>query len=76
MSAVSHANALYPYSLSVTFIRVLLLRRKASPTETELHILYSNMVDEALEMAAVQRNPADTMDSSIPSLRTDPQAVP
>jgi hypothetical protein len=55
---------------------VLLLRRKASPTETELHIQYSHMIGEALEMAAVQRRAADTLDSSIPSLQTDPQADP
>jgi len=55
---------------------VLLLRRKASPTETELHIQYSHMIDEALEMAAVQRSRADTMSSSIPSLQAGPQAVP
>lgn len=55
---------------------MLLLRRKASPTETELHIQYSNMIDEALEMAAVPRHPVDTVDSSIPSLRAGPQAVP
>lgn len=54
---------------------MLLLRRKASPTETELHVQYSNMIDEALEMAAVQ-HPADTLDSSIPSLRANPQVEP
>lgn len=47
---------------------MLLLRRKARPTETELHIQYSHMIDEALEMAAVQRTRVDTMSSSIPSL--------
>lgn len=61
---------------------VLLLRRKASPTETELHIQYSNMVDEALEMASAQRTVADTMTSSIPPvpplppLPDHPQAEP
>ncbi|KAI0283928.1 hypothetical protein BGY98DRAFT_1093582 [Russula aff. rugulosa BPL654] len=55
---------------------VLLLRRKASPTETELHVQYSNMIDEALEMAAVQGHPADTFDSTIPSLVASPQAEP
>jgi len=39
---------------------------------TELHIQYSNMIDEALEMAAVQRRPVETMDSSIPSLEVEP----
>ncbi|KAH9002532.1 hypothetical protein EDB86DRAFT_2896405 [Lactarius hatsudake] len=29
---------------------VLMLRRKASPTETQLHVQYSHMVDEALEL--------------------------
>ncbi|KAI0304466.1 hypothetical protein B0F90DRAFT_1258583 [Multifurca ochricompacta] len=39
---------------------VLMLRRKASPTETELCIQYSHMVDEALEMIAVEPVPDDT----------------
>ncbi|KAI0300327.1 hypothetical protein BC826DRAFT_671829 [Russula brevipes] len=32
---------------------VLMLRRKAAPTETELHNQYSNMIDEALEMSDI-----------------------
>jgi len=48
---------------------VLILRRKASPTETELQDQFSQMVDEALEMVIVEPHPGDTMDSSIPSMQ-------
>ncbi|KAI0269787.1 hypothetical protein BC834DRAFT_967528 [Gloeopeniophorella convolvens] len=36
---------------------VLMLRRKASPTDTELHDQLSHMVDEALEMILVEEPP-------------------
>jgi len=56
---------------------VLLLRRKASPTETELQDQFSQMVNEALEMATVDPHPGDTMDSSIiPSMQSGAQAEP
>jgi hypothetical protein len=54
---------------SVLF-RVLMLRRKASPTETELRFEHSHMINEALEMIDV--TPKNFM-SSIP---TDAQALP
>jgi hypothetical protein len=38
-----------------TFSRVLMLRRKASPTETKLHDQYSHMINEALEMMESHR---------------------
>jgi len=56
---------------------VLLFRRKAAPTETELNIQHSDMIDRALEMDAAQGHTADTMmDSSIPSMQANPQAEP
>jgi hypothetical protein len=55
---------------------VLLLRQKARPSEVELYVQHSRMVDEALEMISVQRPPGATMDSSIPSLQTNTQAEP
>ncbi|KAH9168475.1 hypothetical protein EDB89DRAFT_1585195 [Lactarius sanguifluus] len=39
---------------------VLMLRRKASPTETQLRSRYSHIVDEALEMIAVESHPEKT----------------
>lgn len=50
---------------------MLILRRKASPTETELQDQFSQMVDEALEMVIVEPpgHPGDTVDSSIPSIQ-------
>ena len=35
---------------NILFFRVLMLRRKASRTQTELRVEYSHMVNEALEM--------------------------
>lgn len=55
-------------------IRVLILRRKARPTATELHIQYSNMINEALEMIAMEPDPGDTTESYIPSEQYDGEA--
>jgi len=52
---------------------VLMLRRKASPTDTELRLEHSQMVNEALEMRAVEWHSEET---SIPSISTDAQAQP
>ncbi|KAH9054017.1 hypothetical protein EDB83DRAFT_1154758 [Lactarius deliciosus] len=38
---------------------VLMLRRKASPTDTKLRLEYSHMVNDALEMIAVDRCPEE-----------------
>jgi hypothetical protein len=48
--------------------RVLMLRRKASPTETELRFEYSHMINEALEMTT-----EETPKNFIPSISTDVQ---
>ena len=55
---------------------MLTLRRQASPTETDLHDQYSHMIDEVLEMINVQRRPRMTMESSVRSQQTDPEAEP
>jgi len=51
-----------------------MLRRKASPTETEIRVEYSHMVNEALEMIAVERHPEEVSEGFIPSTSTDAQA--
>lgn len=53
-----------------------MLRRKASPTETELQDQYSHMVDEALEMIAVETLPGNIPGSFIPSLQSGAQPQP
>ena len=54
-----------------------MLRRKASPTETELHVEYSHMVNEALEMiSAVEGRSGDISEGSKPSISIDAQAQP
>ena len=55
------------------FFRVLALRRIASPTETELRLERSHMVNEALEMIDVQWHSEETSMVSVP---TDAQAEP
>ena len=63
--------------LEMFFFRVLMLRRKASPTETELHVEYSHMVNEALEMIpVVEDHPGDMSEGSKPSISIDAQAQP
>ena len=52
-----------------------MLRRKASPTETELRVEHSNMINEALEMAVLELtdlewHPEKTSESTIPSFQT------
>ena len=53
-----------------------MLRRKASPTETELRIEYSHMVNEALEMIAVELHTEETSEGFIQSISTDAEAQP
>jgi len=51
-----------------------MLRRKASPTETELRVEHSHMVNEALEMIAVEQHPGEVSEGFVPSISTDAQA--
>jgi hypothetical protein len=50
----------------ILFFRVLMLRRKASPTETELRVEHSHMVNEALEMVDMEWPSEKTSESTIP----------
>ena len=51
-----------------------MLRRKASPTETELRIEYSHMVNQALEMMSAEWHPEEISVGTISSTSTDAQA--
>jgi len=51
---------------------VLMLRRKASPTETELRVEHSHMVNEALEMADMEWPAEKTSGSIMPSIQALP----
>ncbi|KAF8273614.1 hypothetical protein EI94DRAFT_1715420 [Lactarius quietus] len=55
---------------------VLMLRRKASPTETELRVEYSHMVNEAIEMIDIEWHLEETSEGLIPSISTNSQAPP
>jgi len=76
MSAVSSSYIRIPPCCRTEDIsRVLMLRRKARPTETELHVQYSHMINEALEMVAVDKRPGDSTRSLIPSMQSDDTQV-
>ncbi|KAH9054010.1 hypothetical protein EDB83DRAFT_2552791 [Lactarius deliciosus] len=53
---------------------VLMLRQKASPTETTLRLEYSHMVDNALEMIAVDRCPEEMSEGFTLSISMDAEA--
>jgi len=55
---------------------VLLLRRKASPTDTELRLEYSRVVNEALEMVAVEWHSEEISEGFKTSISTDARAQP
>ena len=48
-----------------------MLRRLASPTETELHFEYSHMIKEAIEMVPAGE---ETPKYFVPTISTDDQA--
>ena len=50
-----------------------MLRRSASPTETELRLEYSHMIKEAIEMAPAGDEPPKYF---VPSISTNDQALP
>jgi hypothetical protein len=60
--------------LTSSFFRVLMLRQKASPTDTKLRVECSHLVNEALEMIPVECLPEYLSNGSIPSTSTDVQA--
>ena len=45
-----------------------MLRRQASPTQTELRVEYSHMVNEAIGMTAMELPPKETSGGDIPSI--------
>ena len=51
-----------------------MLRRAASPTDTELRIEYSQMINEALEMITFELHAEETSKSIVPSISTGTQA--
>ena len=53
-----------------------MLRRKASPTQTELRLEHSQMINEALEMIEVELQAKDTSDGAIPSISLDTHSQP
>ncbi|KAH8994370.1 hypothetical protein EDB86DRAFT_3102983 [Lactarius hatsudake] len=53
---------------------VLMLRREASPTETQLRSRYSHIVNEALEMIAVESHPEETSKETALSVSRGAQA--
>ncbi|KAH9077772.1 hypothetical protein EDB83DRAFT_1512644 [Lactarius deliciosus] len=54
---------------------VLMLRQKASPTDTKLRLEYSHMVDDALEMIAVDQCPEEISEGGLTlSISTDAEA--
>ncbi|KAH8992604.1 hypothetical protein EDB86DRAFT_1484776 [Lactarius hatsudake] len=53
---------------------VLMLRQKASPTETELRLEHSHMINEALEMTAVERHPTKILEGFMSPISTDAEA--
>ncbi|KAH9054025.1 hypothetical protein EDB83DRAFT_1155757 [Lactarius deliciosus] len=55
---------------------VLMLRRKASPTETKLRSRYSHIVNEALEMVTVESHPEDTSEETALSVSKGAHARP
>ena len=63
-----------PYRIKRSVLyRVLMLRRSASPTETELRLEYSHMIKEAIEMAPAGDEPPKYF---VPSISTNDQALP
>ncbi|KAH9172069.1 hypothetical protein EDB89DRAFT_1013891 [Lactarius sanguifluus] len=71
------ASSLFSYIMpsAMACRLVLMLRQKASPTETELRLEYSHMVDDALEMIAVDWCPEEISEGGFTlSISTDAEA--
>ncbi len=56
--------------------RVLMLRREASPTDTDLHVRFSHMVNEALEMIPMESYPEETLEDTTQFSSTEAHAQP
>jgi len=64
-------------SSNILFVfRVLMLRQKASPTETDLRVEYSHMVDAAVEVIRLESRPNKTPESLVQFTSTDAQPQP
>ncbi|KAI9430214.1 hypothetical protein H4582DRAFT_1528294 [Lactarius indigo] len=74
LGSASSFSFILPSPLSCRL--VLMLRRKASPTETELRIEYSHMVNEVIEMAPVKWRPEEVSGGFVPFISTDTEAQP
>ncbi|KAN0135257.1 hypothetical protein V8E53_006822 [Lactarius tabidus] len=70
----SELSFILPSSLVTACRLVFLLRRKASPTQTELRVQYSHMIDEAQQMIPVARHPEHKSEGLMPFVSTDVQA--
>lgn len=57
-------------------LSVLLLRRKAPPTQTKLRVEYSHLVNEAIHMIPVECHPEHIPEDLITPVPTDAQARP
>ena len=77
MSVVRVALSAEPFLVpTLSFYRVLMLRRKASPTQTELRFEHSQMINEALEMIEVELHAKETSDGGLPSISLGTHAQP
>ncbi|KAH9054028.1 hypothetical protein EDB83DRAFT_1156598 [Lactarius deliciosus] len=71
------ASSLFAYIMpsAMACRLVLMLRQKASPTETKLRLEYSHMVNDALEMIAVEQCPEEVSEGMFTlSISTDAEA--
>ncbi|KAI9443622.1 hypothetical protein H4582DRAFT_1210011 [Lactarius indigo] len=55
---------------------VLMLRQKASPTETELRLEHSHMINEALEKIPSEQRPEEILEDFVPPISSDVEAQP
>ncbi|KAH8984426.1 hypothetical protein EDB92DRAFT_1886923 [Lactarius akahatsu] len=77
LAASSLIAYIMPSALVIRFLSrlpLLMLRQKASPTETKLRLEYSHMVDDALEMIAVDQCPEEMWEGFTVSVSTDAEA--
>ncbi|KAI9443624.1 hypothetical protein H4582DRAFT_2072636 [Lactarius indigo] len=69
------SNSSLAYILPSTLV-IYFSPRKASPTETELRLEHSHMINEALEMIAVEWHPEEISENIVLSNSTDTEAQP
>ncbi|KAH8987614.1 hypothetical protein EDB92DRAFT_1875337 [Lactarius akahatsu] len=78
LAASSVLANILPSALVIRFLShlpLLMLRQKASPTDTKLRLEYSHMVDHALEMIAVGQCPEEISEGGFTlSISTDAEA--